>query len=944
MTRAHFRGGWFDMTTKAFLRLTSGAGALMFSLTAQSALAGQATPPSAGQATVEDDAAKQDTDILVVGLRESLKEATEKKKNAKQIVDSVVAEDAGKLPDNNVVDALARVTGVQIDRSRGEGSGLTIRGLSDVQTTLNGNNTNLGSGRSLNLSDIPAELIKSVDVYKTRTPDQVEGGIGGSVNVELRRPFDLKKGLTVAGSIRGVYSDNPKKVSPFASLLFAKRFDTGIGEIGFLANGSYQKNFYRETFVTNEGVEQFCCQFRPPQANPGTIIPGTPRENLLPPQFRDIAIPYRVNYGLEEGYNNRKSLNLSAQWRPEDGLEFILEGSYFGTDNQNQYDGLYLQTRDVRLSNIVLQPDGTTVRSATVNAFTPGGTNLPAGFNSQATRSKSYVYTTNAEMNWRTGIAQIHLGAQYNWSKYSEYNVQVLPQLRGATSADVDFVSDRFNGIGPFITFPGIDLTNVDNYVVERFQDRRDSNANKEFAVQFDVDLAISDTGLIRRFKTGYRYNRRLPNRSYGYRDGLPRVDDLPTPLSQFPGANAIEPVSALVPGAEALTWLHIPGRVLQNNIEAIRAYIQANDPGNADTFLGELPPADRGQNFESQEMTSAFYGQIEYGFNIGFPVDGVIGARLTNTYGSATSTNFRFGPNIPNGPIVETGFGKGNYMDFLPTVTAVLHFTPKIQLRLSHTKNIQRPGFYSTRPAATIDEFRVPTTVYTGNPDLQPNVTKNYDASLEYYFKDGSAALAGFVKKQSGLLFYFERPGDLSAYGFPGRQGLIASEYNTGDGTVVGLEARVESFFRFLPGLLRNFGASLNGTYIPKATQEFPYPDGVPDVPGREDVDGLSRYTANAALYYETPQFSTRISYNYRSRYRNGISLFYPQYSPYTLPTSRLDAAVNYTPVKFMTLSIEGTNLLRNDTVTYFGQDKLLPTGARLQPRTIQASARFRF
>ena len=91
---------------------------------------------------------------------------------------------------------------VQIDRARGQGQTVTIRGLSEIQTTINGNQTNLGENRSLNLADIPAELLKSVDVYKTRTADQVEGGIAGTVNVELRRPLDLKKGLTLAGSVR----------------------------------------------------------------------------------------------------------------------------------------------------------------------------------------------------------------------------------------------------------------------------------------------------------------------------------------------------------------------------------------------------------------------------------------------------------------------------------------------------------------------------------------------------------------------------------------------------------------------------------------------------------------------------------------------------------------------------------------------------------------------
>src|SRR3546814_18453213 len=86
---------------------------------------------------------------------------------------------------------------------------------SDLQTTINGNQTNLGDGRSLNLADIPAELLKQVDVYKTRTADQVEGGIAGTVNVELRRPMDLNRGWTIAGRARGVYDDISKKPSTY---------------------------------------------------------------------------------------------------------------------------------------------------------------------------------------------------------------------------------------------------------------------------------------------------------------------------------------------------------------------------------------------------------------------------------------------------------------------------------------------------------------------------------------------------------------------------------------------------------------------------------------------------------------------------------------------------------------------------------------------------------
>src|SRR3546814_12511915 len=111
---------------------------------------------------------------------------------------------------------------------------------SDLQTTINGNQTNLGDGRSLNLADIPAELLKQVDVYKTRTADQVEGGIAGTVNVELRRPMDLNRGWTIAGSARGVYDHISKNTRPHGSLLVATRMNEGDGERGVLINGSWE--------------------------------------------------------------------------------------------------------------------------------------------------------------------------------------------------------------------------------------------------------------------------------------------------------------------------------------------------------------------------------------------------------------------------------------------------------------------------------------------------------------------------------------------------------------------------------------------------------------------------------------------------------------------------------------------------------------------------------
>ncbi len=898
------------------------------------------TAPTAAQAAepLTDANGDPTREILVVGIRGSVATAAEKKKTAKQIVDSVVAEDAGKLPDNNVVEALSRVTGVQIDRARNQGQSLTIRGLDGVQTTINGNDTSLGAGRALDLSVIPAELVKSIDVYKTRTADQVEGSIAGTVNVQLRRPLELKEGWTLAGSVRGAWDENSKKISPYASALIGKRFDTGIGEIGFLVNAALTKTFYRETYIESESPSAACC------TNGNTAIANTPAAGL-PANLRNIIIPYRAQYGLEAGNVRSPSINAVVQWQANDDLDFVLEGGYIGSREQRSVDRIFTLNREgaVTYSNIELMPDGKTARKLTVSRATPNAT-LQTFIDGQYNNGYSDLYTTNFEAHWRSDRAQVNVSAQYNWSKAGNYFVQQILQPTGLTSFTVDFASQQYKGGVPSITLNGANLSNPANYGVERFQDNSGGSSNKEFVSQFDVTLKLSENSLLRSLQTGVRFNQRITSNYYGYRDGFPRVNGARAPLTSFPGGSEATLTGPRIDGIDTLQWYRIPGATVLENIDAIRAYIQKTNPANATRFASEKPSGDLGQTFASEENRWAVFGQLNYAFDVLFPVDGVLGVRYVNTWGAFNSFNYRPG-NASNGfqDIIQPSQGRANYEDILPSATATIHFTPKAQLRLSYSTNVQRPSFYDIRPFYYAETRATPPVIFAGNPSLKAQTEHAFDASAEYYFgRGGQLSLAAYYKKASNFLYYDQNQSpDLAAYGLPGVSGFVFQQRNAGDGTFIGLEGTAQSFFDFLPGILRNFGASINGSYIIKARVEYPYPE---DFPGAFDSLNTSKWTANAALFYDTPTFSSRVAFNYRSSYRGGIWYENPAYSWYQDDTTRLDAAVNYTPVKFLTLSVEGGNLLGNDVYRYFGQNNLLPLGVRLQARTIQASARFRF
>ncbi|MGY4398934.1 iron complex outermembrane receptor protein [Sphingomonas sp. UYAg733] len=860
-------------------------------------------------------------DIVVIGIRSSLQKAANKKRNAKQIVDAVVAEDVGKLPDNNVPEALARVPGVQIDRIHGEGSGVAIRGLTDIQTTVNGYNNAVGGSRTSNLSDIPAELLKSVEVYKTRTADQVEGGIGGTVNVELRRPLDLPKGLTVAGSFREVFSNIGNTKSPYASLLLADRFDTGIGEFGILVNAAYTKNNYNENFIESE--------------SPGLFF-GSDQTSLPANRQMNTIAPYAVNYGVEAGSIERRSVNVSTQWRPSDNLEFVLEGSYFGSRETRARDRLHLVIRNgnYNLSNVTYQPDDRTVRTVTVTQ--PLGF-LNGGPESYYQNVDSDNYQTNFETHWHDDNTQINGSVQYNWSKSRGYDLLSIVRLKGVTSATADFNSPNVPGGGPYITFNGVDLSDVSRYSLQNFHDELSNEKNNEFASQIDLTHKTSDTGLLRSFQIGARYSRRNTNRIYGYRDSFPIVNGASPDLTAFPTGAQYTSTTPDIPGFAAPTWYHLSGPALADNIADVRSYLATRATCCGVNYWAlEYPALQQvggGSGYKSRENTFAAYAQINYAIDIGFPIDGVIGARAVNTWGAISSTSASIAN--PTGVItVRDNSGRGNYLDLLPSANAVLHFTPKLQLRLAYTKNVQRPNFLDLSPFVVINGFDT-NNVFAGNPNLKANKENSYDASLEYYFgRAGSITAAAYLKKPNGFIYY----SGLSQF-VPelGREATVFTNRNAGPGTFQGFEVSAQTFFDFLPDFWRNFGVSANATYLAKG--EIKYPDGSDNA-----AIGLSKYTYNLAFYYDTPVFSARVAYNYRARYRLSVQSDFPEYSLYNDPTSRLDAAINFTPVKFLTLSVEAANLLKNSNRVYWGRDRLLPQGLRVQARTIQASARFRF
>jgi len=285
---------------------------------AQTEASPQAMPPAAqdtGDAAVQDAPATDE--IVVQGYRQSLQSAQQLKRNSDVIVDSVTAEDIGALPDRSVTETLQRIPGVAINRFAAgvdpdhfsvEGSGVVIRGLTYVRSEFNGREAfSANNGRALSFADVPSELMGGVDVFKSPSADRIEGGIAGVVNLRTRRPFDAKE-LVLAASAEVSYGDFQKDPGANLNVLISNRWDTGIGEIGFLASASYSN-------LKSRADRLQVSSFRPRNLySDGDVI-----ANGGTTQVGRVLFPRGAVLGSQEFDRTRYGYSAAAQWRSTDG-------------------------------------------------------------------------------------------------------------------------------------------------------------------------------------------------------------------------------------------------------------------------------------------------------------------------------------------------------------------------------------------------------------------------------------------------------------------------------------------------------------------------------------------------------------------------------------------------------------------------------------------------
>ncbi|MEN2746298.1 TonB-dependent receptor [Sphingomonas sp. T9W2] len=402
-------------------RLRAAASGLALIVALGSAPAFAQVVASGGEANQSPtDPLDQEAEILVTGTRASLQSAIARKKNADTVVDSIVAEDIASFPDKNVGEALARVTGVQLQREFGEGSKISIRGVEPDLNRVEVNGVSQqspGGERSGDFRELAVELVKSVDVYKGYTVDLTEGGIGGTVRIETRRPLELTKPLfSIKGEAQRL--NLTQKWRPRFNLT-AGRSDLLDGRLGVLFNVTHSVVDTRGDSVANTNWQRYLDFDRstektianPAYANFGTYescagttgataAAATANRLACEDQFFDWS-PGSVRYRNQERTDARTSLDLQAQYRFADNF------SVWGQVQLNY------RNQNLRDTNYAVNMGGGLTSAGTVNS-TPDITryNLDAalatnaaGGTSRPRPTQSFVTTDGHILtSWTTAL------------------------------------------------------------------------------------------------------------------------------------------------------------------------------------------------------------------------------------------------------------------------------------------------------------------------------------------------------------------------------------------------------------------------------------------------------------------------------------------------------------------------------------------------------------
>jgi TonB-dependent receptor len=749
---------------------------------------------TAGQAWGQQAADNQTVDeVVVTGIRASLERSIAIKRTNSGVVDAISAEDIGKFPDTNLAESLQRITGVSIDRTNGEGSQVTVRGFGGGfnLVTLNGRTmptANVatvggdqsvdfaaGTSRSFDFSNLASEGVTTLEVYKTGRAAIPSGGIGATINVKTRHPLDAhESGLSGSLGVKGVYDtsmdeklEDKSKYTPEVSGLLNWLDDSE--KFGVTLFGSYQKrNFTSRSVTSNDWNIRTFAQFNDP-AN-GFVRNGGATQITNAPSNPStlVAIPNDSRYHFSQGQRERINGQLTAQFRPVESLTITADALYAQNKSYERrndstnwfnrpFDKVTFDSNPVVATAVLLQENlsGTkdmgfeqqyrantdSLNSYGLNAAWDLSDRFRVNVDGHISKSDSKPGAPNG-----TSATMVSIGAPIVSSHSVDYSGKVPVQ-----SFTINDAAPRGNANGQ------LDIGDLGSQV-GRTSAQRQKHDIKEARVDFTWDL--DDNGSRFDFGADYRTSKMTQSTVNTEQELGSWGISNPRDVQQYAG-NLVQAFCMSCRFSD-FDLRQSGAGLVSFRADAVKLLNALSTPYIA---RGNPVRVTAQNNNRVDEDIAAAYGQLTWKAELaGLPATLVTGVRYEQTKVTSVSlvrtptaivwtsdNDFRIDTASTYSPLS----GKGKYNNLLPSLDFSVDLRSDVVGRFSFSRTIARPDYGNLFAAQTANAPGRPvangaTPLGTsGNPDLEPLISDNFDVSLEWYYKPSSFITAGFFEKR---------------------------------------------------------------------------------------------------------------------------------------------------------------------------------------------------
>ncbi len=840
-------------------------------------------------------------EVLVTGsFRDSLNNALNIKKNQNGFVDAIVASDIAEFPDNNLAESLQRVPGVAIQRSGGEGRGITVRGLGPTFTTvrLNGMETisTTGStdavggnnrGRGFDFNTFSSDLFSSLTVRKTNSAEVQEGSLGATVDLKAAQPFDYD-GFVFSASGQLGYNDLSEENDPSAAFLVSNTF--ADGKFGALFSLSYsERKIQDEGTSTGRWSKAAGDRFNRIQlegsASP-TVIPASHEVN-------SAFHPRLPRYDSYQHELERVGSSLSLQFRPTDSTEISVDNLWAKFDS----------TREETFFSTVLNGTiGSNANNPTMNMIVRDY-EIQDGNLVYADIDNARLWSENRFDDMSTDFAQTTVSLKQDFTDSFRMKAMI-----GTTKSDYDnpiqntvimiangqdFTFDYRDYDSPVLTF-GDNAYNKASWVTSSIRQRPQSTLNENDAgnIAFEFDASES-----LKLKAGVDY------KDFSFETDENRINEGTQGVNIQSNPDYIREYDSGL--GDGRPWL-IPNRALimsENNL-----------------FSAALTPQ-WANKFAISETTTGVYAQVDFNFELGaVPVRGDVGVRRFDTDQTAAGYDNKG---------VEVSVDH-SYSDTLPSLNVVVEPFEDFLIRAAASDGIARAGLGALAPSTNVSVSGNAFTVSSGNPYLEPTKARSYDLGFEWYFSEGASVGLTLFKKELDSFAQTARKSTtytqliqdlgLSLDTMKAACGTnpsctadaewgYSAQVNSPGGDLDGYEISYQQPFTFLPGIWGNFGFIGSYTSV-ESDLDYLNATDITKVDRTSPLVNLSDETYAATIYYEQDNFGGRVSMVSRSDYLTTAVGRNDNYEEGTNGTLNVDASVNYSFNDQWKVTLEALNL----------------------------------